>query len=148
MFFRPNVSKRVFNVIANQEGETQQAVVPEAEDGRVRFVAVNNYLELRFKEAVHWRDDNMEGEDDEIIFLSSPLEIVFRADLNRSGVSKGGGDNRFIVCNVEELGRSEAFILKGSQLSIGPPVLVPRHYLQESGRIGGEGASSKLRGDY
>ena len=107
--------------------------MPKAEDGWVRFVTVNNYLELQLEEAVYQRDDDVEGEDDEIIFLGSPLEVMFRADLNGSGVSKGGGNNGFIVRNVEELRGSEAFVLEGSQLSIGPPVLVPRHYLQESG---------------
>ena len=122
--------------------------MPKTEDGRVRLVAVKDYLELWFEETVYRRDNNVEGEDDEIIFLSSPLEVVFQANLNRSGVSKGSGDNGFIVRNVKELGRSEAFILKGTQLSIGPPILVPRHYLQKPGRVGGEGASSKFRGDY
>ena len=53
MFFWPNVSEGVFNVIANWEGETQWAVVPEAKDGRMGFVAINNDLELGFEEAVN-----------------------------------------------------------------------------------------------
>ena len=63
-------------------------------------------------------------------------------------MSEGGGNNRFVVCNMEELRGGETFILKGLELSIGPPVLIPRHYLQKSGRIGGERASGKFRGDY
>ena len=114
----------------------------------MRFVTVDDYFELGFEETVHRRNDDVKGEDDEIIFLSSPLEVMFQADLDGSGVSKGGGNNGFIVRNVEQLGGIEAFVLKGSQLSIGPPVLVPRHYLQKPGRIGGEGTGRKLRGDY
>ena len=63
-------------------------------------------------------------------------------------MSERGGNNGFVVCNVEELRGGEAFVLKGSQLLIRPPVLVPGYYLQKSGRIGGEGASGKFRGDY
>ena len=48
-------------------------------------------------------------------------------------MSKGGGYNGFVVCNMEELRGGEAFVLKGSELLIGPPVLVPRHYLQKLG---------------
>ena len=75
--------------------------MPKTKDGRVRLVAVNDYLELGFKEAVHWRYDNVEGEDYKVSLLGLPLEVVFRTDLNRSGVSEGGGDNWFVVCNVE-----------------------------------------------
>ena len=51
--------------------------MPKTKYGRVGFVAVNDNLELWCKKAVPQRDDNMEGEDDEIIFLGSPLEVVF-----------------------------------------------------------------------
>ena len=50
--------------------------MPETEDGRVGFVTVNNYLELQFEETVYWRDDNVEGKDDKVIFLSSPLGVM------------------------------------------------------------------------
>ena len=75
--------------------------MPETEDSRVGLVTVDNYLELRFKEAVYWRDDDVEGEDDKVIFLSPPLEVMFRADLNRSGVCKRSGNDGFVVRNVE-----------------------------------------------
>ena len=75
--------------------------MPETKDSRVGLVAVNDYLELRFKEAVHQRDDDVEGEDDKVIFLASPLEVMLRANLNRSGVSEGGGNNGFVVRNME-----------------------------------------------
>ena len=63
-------------------------------------------------------------------------------------MSKGGGNNRFVIHNMEELRGGETFVLEGSELLIGTPVLVPRHYLQKPGQIGGEGASGKFRGDY
>ena len=75
--------------------------MPETEDGRVGFVTVNNYLELRFEETVYRRDDNVEGKDGKVIFLSSPLKVMLRADLNRSGVGKRGGNDGFVVRNVE-----------------------------------------------
>ena len=56
----------------------------------------------------------MEGEDNEVILLSTPLEVVFRADLNGSGVSKGCGYDGFVVRNVKQLCGGEAFILKSS----------------------------------
>ena len=107
--------------------------MPETKDGGVRFVAVDDNFELGFKETVHRGNDDVEGEDDKIILLSPPLEVMLQANLNRSGVGKGGGNNGFVIGDVEELRRSKPFILKGSYLSIGPPILVPRHYLQESG---------------
>ena len=122
--------------------------MPKTKDGRMGFVAVDNDLELWFEEAVDRGNNDMKGEDNEIIFLGPPLEVVLQSNLNRSGVGEGGGNNWFIVCNVKELGRSKPFILKGPQLPIGPPVLVPRHYLQKSGQVGGEGTSGKFRGDY
>ena len=88
--------------------------MPEAEDGRVGFVAIDNDLELGFKETVYGRDDDVEGEDNEIIFLGSPLEVVFQADLNGSGVSKGRGYYGFIIRDVKQLRGGEAFVLKSS----------------------------------
>ena len=105
--------------------------MPETKDGGMRFVTVDDNLEFGFEEAVDWGNDNVEGEDDETIFLSSPLEVVLQTDLNRGGVSEGGRNNRFVIRNMEELRGGETFILKGPELSIGPPVLVPRHYLQK-----------------
>ena len=75
--------------------------MPEAKDSRVRFVTVDNYFELGFEEAVYWRDDDVEGEDDKVIFLGPPLKIMLQADLNRSGVSERGGNDGFVVRNVE-----------------------------------------------
>ena len=85
--------------------------MPEAEDGGVRFVTINNNLELGFEETIDWGDDNVEGEDDEVIFLGPPLEVMLRADLNRSGVSKGGRDDGFVIRNVKQLSGGEALIL-------------------------------------
>ena len=75
--------------------------MPETKDGRVGFVTVDNYLELGFEETVYWRDDDVEGEDDKVIFFGSPLEVMLRADLYRGGVSKGGGNDGFVIRNVE-----------------------------------------------
>ena len=88
--------------------------MPEAEDSGMRFVTVGDYLELGFKEAIHRRNDNVKGEDDKVIFLSSPLEVMLQANLNGSGMSEGGGNDGFIVRNVEQPGGDESFVLKGS----------------------------------
>ena len=56
----------------------------------------------------------MEGEDNEVIFLSFPLEVMLRADLNGSRMCKGGGYDGFVVHNVEQLSGGEAFVLKSS----------------------------------
>ena len=87
--------------------------MPEAKDGGVRLVAINDNLEFWFKETIDRGDDNVEGEDDEIIFLGPPLEVMLRADLNRGGVSEGGGNDGFVVRNMKQLGGGEAFVLKG-----------------------------------
>ena len=50
--------------------------MPKTEDGRMGFVAVDDNLELRFKEAVNWGNDNVEGEYNEVIFLGPPLEVM------------------------------------------------------------------------
>ena len=41
------------------------------------FVTVDDDLELRFEEAVHWGDDDVKGEDNKVSLLGSPLEVVF-----------------------------------------------------------------------
>ena len=51
--------------------------MPKAKDGGMGFVAVNNNFELWFEKAVHLGDDDVEGEDNEIIFLGPPLKVVF-----------------------------------------------------------------------
>ena len=51
--------------------------MPKTKDGGMGFVTIDNNPEFRFEEVVNWRNDNVEGEDDEIIFLGPPLEVVF-----------------------------------------------------------------------
>ena len=46
-------------------------------------------------------DNDVEGEDNEIIFLGPPLEVVLQTNLDRGGVSKRGGDDGFVIRNVE-----------------------------------------------
>ena len=50
--------------------------MPKAKDGGVGFITVNNDLEFWFEETVNWGDDNVEGEDNKVIFLGSPLKVV------------------------------------------------------------------------
>ena len=88
-----------------------------------------------------WCD--VEGDNYKIRLLAPPLEVVFSGYLNRRGEGKREGDDGFIVGNVEELGGSKAFVLKGSELSVRPPVLWPCHDIQEPGRVGRKGMSSR-----
>ena len=88
--------------------------MPETKDGGMRFVAVDDNFELGFKETVYWGNDDVEEEDDEVSLLSPPLEIMLRTNLNRSGVGEGSGNNGLVIGNVEKLGRSKPFVLKGS----------------------------------
>ena len=71
---------------------------------------------------------------------------MLRADLNRGGRVKTEGDNRFINGAVSELALC-SIGLKGSKLSIRPPVLVVGKRGEENRRIGWEGASSVFRGN-
>ena len=60
--------------------------MPKTDDGWMRFVAITDDLELWFKETVNRGDDNMEGEDDKIIFLGPPLEVMFCSYLYGRGI--------------------------------------------------------------
>ena len=122
--------------------------MPETNNRRMGFITVGNDLIVGFKEAEDGGDDDMERDNDVIGLYGSPLEIVFGPNLNGGGECEGEGNDGFIICKVEQLTGPEAFILKGSELSIGPPVLRSRNVLQKFGRIGREGASSKFRGNY
>ena len=56
----------------------------------------------------------MKGKDNKIGFLGSPLEVVFGTDLNGSGMSEGGGNDQFVICNMKKLRGSETLVLKSS----------------------------------
>ena len=73
---------------------------------------------------------------------------MFSSYLNRRGKGKGEGNDGLIMSNVEKLGGLETFVLKGSKLSIGPPVLGPRHDVQQSRRIGWKRASCEFGRDH
>ena len=88
--------------------------MPKTKYSGMGFVAVDDDLELGFKEAVHRGNDDVKGGDDEVGLLGSPLKVVLRTNLNGGRVSEGSGNNQFIVSDVEELSRSETFVLKGS----------------------------------
>ena len=71
---------------------------------------------------------------------------MFQTDLNGGGRGKTERDNRFINGTMSELALS-SISLKGTKLSIRPPVLVVGKRGEENRRIGREGASSVFRGN-
>ena len=92
-------------------------------------------------------DDEMECDDGNPRFLMEPLEIVLRSYLNRSWFGEGEMGSRaikgpMIKLTVREVG------MKGSKLSIGPPILLGGESVDKVGRTGGKGALCKFRGDY
>ena len=65
---------------------------------------------------------------------------MFRTDLNRGGCGKTERNNGFINGAMSELALS-SIGLKGTKLSVRPPVLIVGKRGEEDGRIGREGAS-------
>ena len=120
---RPEASYGVFNVVLNWMGKVVRTVMPEGENHQMRFVGVTLDLLKWLKEAEGGKDDNVIGDDYEIGFLTPPLEVVFSSYLDGGRKSKGEGYNGLVVGDVEELSGSKAFVLKGSKLSVKPPVL-------------------------
>ena len=104
-------------------GEKVRTVMPNSDDDWMRSIGVALDLIVWFEEAEGRGDDNVEGNNYEIRFLAPPLEVVFSGYLNGRGEYKGEGNNGFIMSNIEELGGPKAFVLKGLELPIRPPVL-------------------------
>ena len=92
-------------------------------------------------------DEDMEGDYWEGRVDFSPLEIVFRTDLDRGGCSETEGDDRFVNGTMSKLALS-SICLKGAKLSVRPPVVVMGKRSEEDGRVGGEGASGVFRGNH
>ena len=71
---------------------------------------------------------------------------MFRTDLDRGGCGKTERNDRFINGTMSKLTLS-SISLKGTKLSIRPPVVVVGKRGEEDGRIGGEGASGVFGGN-
>ena len=97
--------------------------MPEGENNRMGFVGVTLDLLKWVEETEGGGYDNVIGDDDEVGLLAPPLKIMLSGHPNRRWEGKGERYDGFVMGNVEELGRSKAFILKSSKLSIRPPVL-------------------------
>ena len=65
----------------------------------------------------------MIGDNDEISLLAPPLKVMLGSYLDGGRKSKGERYDGLVVGNVEKLSGPKAFDLKGSKLSVGPPVL-------------------------
>ena len=122
--------------------------MPQANDGWVGFVAIGDNLIVGFEEAKDGGDDDVEGDNNMIGLLGSPLEVMFSSYLNGRGEREGEGDDGFVISKVEQLTGPETLVLKGSELPVRPPVLGSSNVFQKFGRIGREGASSVFGGDY
>ena len=97
--------------------------MPKGDDNWMRFIRVALDLEVWFEETEGWGDDDVKGDNYKIGFLAPPLKVMLSGNLNRRGESKGERNNGLIVSDMEELSGPKAFVLKGPELSIRPPVL-------------------------
>ena len=75
--------------------------MPEAKDGRMRFVTVGGDLKVGFKEAKDRGDDDVKRDNNVIGLLRSPLEVVLCPYLNGRGECEGEGNDRLVVCKME-----------------------------------------------
>ena len=63
--------------------------MPKTKDGRMRFVAVCDNLKVGFEETKDGGNDDVEGDNDVIGLLRSPLEVMFCPYLNGRGMGEG-----------------------------------------------------------
>ena len=75
--------------------------MPKADNRWMRFVAIGNDLIVGFEEAKDRGDDDVEGDDDVIGLLGSPLEVMLCAYLNGRGEGEREGYDRFVVGKME-----------------------------------------------
>ena len=97
--------------------------MPKADDGWMGFIAVRNDLIVGFEETKDRRDDDMEGDNNMVSLLGSPLEVMFGSYLNGGGEGERKRDDGFVICEMEQLTGPETLVLKGSELPVRPPVL-------------------------
>ena len=88
-------------------------------------------------------DDEVESYYRNPGFLMEPLKVMLSPYLNRGWFGEGEVSSRAIEGAVVKLPVREIG-LEGSKLSIRPPVLLSGESVDEVGRIGGEGALSKV----
>ena len=140
------VAQNVVNVVMGNSIEMSWAIVPkDVNDGEVPKVSPSN-LKVRLLKSEGGMNDDVDGNQSERRVDFSPLEVMFRAYLNRGWSSKTEGDDGFINGTMSELALS-SISLKGTKLPIGPPVLVMGKRGEEDGRVGGERASGVFRGN-
>ena len=90
-------------------------------------------------------DDNVDGDEGKRGINFSPLEIMFRTNLDR-GVSKTERNNRLINGTMSKLAFSSVH-LKGPQFLIRPPVMLMGKGSKKGRGVGREGVSGVFRGD-
>ena len=83
------------------KGKEVRTVVPEANDGRMGFVAVGNDLVVGFKEAKDGGDDDVKGDNNMVGLYGSPLEVMFSSYSNRRGESEGERYDGFVISKME-----------------------------------------------
>ena len=116
-------------------------------DNREGFEMLGTKGEEGFGKGESRVDNKMEGYKGNSGFFMEPLEVMFRPYLNRSRFCEGKVCGRTIEWMMKEL-VVRKIGLKGSQLSIGPPILLSGKSVDEVGGIGRERALRKFRGDY
>ena len=103
--------------------KVSRAIVPkDVDNGEVLQVHSQNFKE-GFSEGEGGVNDNMDGDDGKGRIYFSPLEIMFRANLNGRRGSEAEGNNRVVNGTVSKLSFSP-IDLRGPQLPVRPPVVL------------------------
>ena len=124
-----------------------RAVTPKTMYDREGFEMLRAEGEEGFCEGESRVDNEMEGYNGNSRLLVKPLKVVLRSYLNRSGFCKREVCGRVIEGAMVKLVVRKVG-LKGSKLSIGPPILLGGKGVDKVWGTRREGALRKLRGDY
>ena len=123
------------------------AVTPKTMNNRERFEMLRTKGEEGFRKGEGRMNDKMEGYERNSRLLMKPLKVMLRSYLDGSGFCKGKVCSRTIEGAMKELVVREVR-LKGSKLSIGPPILLGGKSVDKVWGRRGEGALRKFGGDY
>ena len=86
---RPDVGKVVLNVIDQFGGSVMGTVIPDAEYGGICSMRVGLNEGVWCEEPVRRIDYQVKREYDFFVISSPPLEVMFRSNLNGTGLGEG-----------------------------------------------------------
>ena len=124
--------------------EVSRTIVPKNVNNWEILEMSSRNLKVRYFKGEGGVDEDVDGNEWEGRIDFSPLEVMFRTDLNRGGCGETEGNNGFINGAMPELTLS-SISLEGTKLPIRPPVLVVGKRGEEYRRVGREGASGVFR---